>query len=234
MDVVYLVRPGDDNDELRYSLRSLTNLPHDQVWVSGYRPYWVENVQVIKGNTHPMNSNANVYNNLLRAMECDEISDQVIVFNDDFYVTEPVTTIKPWYLATLAEHYNSPDTSCNPTRTQSLVKTEAVLRDWGVDEPLSFELHTPFVVDRERMRDILVRFSIHQPNNPLQARSLYGNLVDEYALQHDDVKAYGSGSLNRPFHSTFAGSFPYFRQDLDELFPDPSRYEYSRSMSMSR
>jgi hypothetical protein len=32
-DVVYVVRPGEKNEELRDSLRSLAHLPHGKGWV---------------------------------------------------------------------------------------------------------------------------------------------------------------------------------------------------------
>ena len=51
MDAVYYVRPGDRNDELRYSLRSLANLPHDRVWIVGHTPPWVTGIESIQGNT---------------------------------------------------------------------------------------------------------------------------------------------------------------------------------------
>ena len=35
MDLVYLVRPGEQNEELRWSLRSLVNLPHERVFEVG-------------------------------------------------------------------------------------------------------------------------------------------------------------------------------------------------------
>ena len=40
MDYVYICRSGD-NDELRYSLRSIEeNMPDGRVWVVGHRPLW--------------------------------------------------------------------------------------------------------------------------------------------------------------------------------------------------
>ena len=41
-DIVYFVKPSEDNDELKYSLRSLKNLNHGQVYLVGYRPSWVD------------------------------------------------------------------------------------------------------------------------------------------------------------------------------------------------
>ena len=40
-DVVYCVKDDPDNEELRYSLRSLKNLPHQKVWIYGGGPKWL-------------------------------------------------------------------------------------------------------------------------------------------------------------------------------------------------
>jgi hypothetical protein len=47
-DVVYVVRPGNRNEELRYSLRSIAaHLPHRRVWLAGFCPSWVRNISFI-------------------------------------------------------------------------------------------------------------------------------------------------------------------------------------------
>lgn len=43
-DVIYKYKATGDGDELRYSLRSLENLPHGNVHIIGDRPEWVNNV----------------------------------------------------------------------------------------------------------------------------------------------------------------------------------------------
>ena len=52
-DIVYVVRPGERNEELRYSLRSLSNLPHGRVWIAGYMPKWVTGVEHIPSPAKP-------------------------------------------------------------------------------------------------------------------------------------------------------------------------------------
>lgn len=37
-DIVYFVKESDENEELRYSLRSLKNFPHKRVWFYGGCP----------------------------------------------------------------------------------------------------------------------------------------------------------------------------------------------------
>ena len=48
LDVVYCVKELITNEELRYSLRSLRNLPHRKVWIFGGCPKWVNTEEVEK------------------------------------------------------------------------------------------------------------------------------------------------------------------------------------------
>ena len=48
-DLVYIVCPGDQNEELRYSLRSVArNLPGRRVWIFGHTPPWVTGVHSVE------------------------------------------------------------------------------------------------------------------------------------------------------------------------------------------
>ncbi|HRN29777.1 MAG TPA: hypothetical protein PK890_08770, partial [Terrimesophilobacter sp.] len=103
LDLVYLVRPGNNNPELRMSLRSLKNFPHGKVWIVGHKPNWVANVRHIKGNP-TNNSHANVFLNVLAACEHPDTPDEFVIMNDDFYITRPIQKIPNWYRSTLTEH----------------------------------------------------------------------------------------------------------------------------------
>lgn len=225
MDVIYPVRPGDDNEELRYSLRALdANFPHDRVWVVGYKPVWVTGCEYIPGNTGEYH--ANVYNNIRSAVDHPDVSDDVVIFNDDFFVTEPVARVATYCRGTMAEHIALPRVQRNKGWWhESLTTTLTCLHANGIAEPLSYELHVPLPVDKNRMADTLARFQYVTPDNPPQWRSLYGNLHAPAAERHHDVKSYGAGELHRPFHSTEDRSFVAFEQQIHELFPTPSRYE---------
>src|SRR5688572_13246658 len=92
-DIVYVCRPGDDNEELRYSLRSLRNLPHGRVFVAGYCPVWVssevERIPVPRmsdKHTHALAS-------LVAAMNDERVSDPFVMFNDDFYIMRPMDRV---------------------------------------------------------------------------------------------------------------------------------------------
>lgn len=224
--VLIPVRPGNDNNELRFSLRSIqANLPHTAVWVVGYQPNWLTNVGFIPGNTQP-HSKANIYRNLLAACEHPDTPDDLIVFNDDFFVTEPVETPTVHYRSTLQEHIDFPRVQ----RTkgwwwQSLTTTQICLQALGHTDPLSYELHIPLPIQKQAMADTLNWFKDIQPHNPPQWRTLYGVINDIGGTPHPDPKAYRHGPIGVPYHSTTDTSFRQFYQHFAAQFPNPSRYE---------
>lgn len=226
MDVIYPVRPGEDNDELRYSLRSLAaHFPHRKVWIVGYKPAWVTGCEYIPGNTGEYH--ANVYNNIRAAVEHPDVSERVVIFNDDFFVTAPITGLQTYYRGLLTAHIAMPRVQRNRGWwLESLQTTLLCLHAHGIADPLSYELHLPLVADRALMADTLAQFRYVTPANPPQWRTLYCNLHGVDAELRSDVKAYGRDTvLHRPFHSTEDRFFPTFMQSLHELLPKPCRYE---------
>lgn len=226
MDVIYPVRPGDHNEELRYSLRSLAqNFPHDRVIIVGDKPHWVRNVEFVPGNDGP-SSHANVYRNVWTACQRDDLTDRVVIFNDDFFITEPIDAVPAAYRCPLDDHIRLPRVQrTNGWWLESLLLTKTCLQAHGIESPISYELHIPIEVDRRRMAEVLELFRFVKPANPPQWRSLYGNLSDHGGAPQKDVKHFSGGQLKRPYHSTEDRSFPSFRAELHRLFPNPSPYE---------
>jgi hypothetical protein len=87
MDCVYVCRPGD-NEELRYSIRSVVaNMPHDNLWLVGYKPSWYMGNFISVPNTTTKFENIRLA--IKAAAEHNEISDNFILMNDDFFVIKP-------------------------------------------------------------------------------------------------------------------------------------------------
>lgn len=233
-DIVYPVRPGEVNEELRYSLRSLhAHVPDvGTVWVIGYAPGWLTGVEVIPGGNPTNNSHANVYRNVLMSMQHEAVAEDVVVFNDDFFITAPVETLPVAYRSTLAEHLNLPRlrTAGKSWWKESLQTTQVCLQAFGITDPLSYELHVPFPCSKGAMRETLERFAAVTPDNPPQWRTLYGNLMlTEPGVQLPDSKAFNGQAIRKPFLSTTDLSWRNFRTKLAAMFPDPSPYEQAVS-----
>lgn len=238
-DIVYPVRPGDLNEELRFSLRSLeAHFPeHGTVWIVGYKPAWLTGVEYIPGNRSP-SPRANVYQNVLAAVRHPDVAEDVVVFNDDFFVTSPVAEVPLAYRSTLAEHLNLPRLRATAGKSwwrESLLTTQVCLQALGYAEPLSYELHVPFPISKSQMRYTLERFEAVTPTNPPQWRTLYGNLHGSPEdVQLPDGKAFRPGQIRKPYLSTTDLSWRHFRAGMVALFPEPSRYEDARALAKAR
>lgn len=237
-DIIYPVRPGDVNEELRYSLRSLANLADvGTIWMVGYQPSWVTGVEYIDGGNANVSPHANVYQNILLASQHEAVAEDILIFNDDFFVTRPVTEVVTGKRSTLAEHLNLPRlrTSVKSWWRESLATTQVCLQALEIDVPDSYELHIPFPAKRSLMRETLERFAAVTPENPPQWRSLYGNLhPDPNVQQMPDSKAFSGGTLRTPFHSTTDLSWKHFRMKIAALFPTASPYELPPSVARRR
>lgn len=230
MNLVYFVRPGEANEELRYSLRSVeANLPVESVSIVGYCPSWVTGVQLIQGNRFGGDKMRNVYDNVRIIAEAPDLPDEVVVMNDDFFIREPTTGFETCYRSTLREHIFGLR-HLGSWWAQSLRATYCWLRDeHGIDEPLSYELHRPLPIVRALMAETLQAAADYQPENPPQWRSLYGNL--HTASGGQQVR---DGKVHRA-HVVPTGAFlstddtNWTRSEtghvVREMFPTPSAYE---------
>lgn len=188
LDVVYFVKESPKNEELRYSLRSVEkNLPHRNVWIYGGCPdgiipdCWAKCQQ---GGRNKWDRVRGMY----KAM-ClnDEISENFILFNDDFFVMQPVTSLTPYYRCSLYEHIVRTEMKYGDTPTtytKLLRSCVRKLEDVGKG-CLSYELHTPMMMNRVKLLRLLELF----PDAHCM-RSFYGNYYDIGGQQRGDVKIF--------------------------------------------
>lgn len=219
-DIVYYVRNGDRNDELRYSLRSLDNLPHDRVFIVGHTPKWVTGVTSIPGNVVTTGPQQTAVDNLIRACEAVD-AERFIVFNDDFYVMEPMDAIPSWHAGPLDEKARRTHGGYGA----ALKVAEMRLAELGVTDALAWTLHIPVLVVRGALQAILSSLEPLRRVLP-EWRTMYGNLVGATGEQHDDVKVFHRRPIPRgPFLSSLDSNFGLVLPTLRERFPEPCRYE---------
>lgn len=221
MDVVYFVRPGDDNPELRWSLRSLENIAHDDVWIVGHKPAWVKNVRHIPYVADP---NLSKWENVTAAtgLAVESLPDEWVLFNDDFFAVKP-TEIPLWFSGRL-KTVDRPGNGA--TWRSGKYQTARMLQSWGCDI-LDYELHVPMPVVNDGMREALAR--ANRRIVALQRRSLYGNLCKVGGEHHADVAVGQSGSW-RDGWEWVATNDVSFRscevgRRIRDLFPTPSVFE---------
>jgi hypothetical protein len=225
MDCVYVCRPGD-NEELRYSIRSVVkNLPHDNLWLVGYKPSWYVGNFISVLNTTTKFENIRLA--IKAAAEHNEISDNFILMNDDFFVIRPANPDVVLHGGLLTDKINRYRSMLGSGRYITLLEnTHKFLIKSGIKNPLDYDIHTPMVFNKNNLLQIINRR--HFP------RSLYGNIFKVGGEFTNDVKVYPDNSLlkydiqqDSPYISTQDDSFDnLFNSLLKHMFPDQSKYEH--------
>lgn len=219
-DVVYVVRFSRHSEELRYSLRSLANLPHGKVWIAGHMPEWVTGVEHIRTSRKP-GSHVDAKTNLRAACEHPDVSEEFIYFNDDFFVMQPMDSLPVMHRGPIANVVGM------ATAYQRAVKKGlAILQARGIAEPLMYDLHAPMTVTKTGMLEAL---DIARADPMLQERTLFGNLqgVGGQKAHNHKVHRQDRGWSSWPFLSTNDHTFRTLPvgEFIRGRFPERSPYE---------
>jgi hypothetical protein len=233
MDIVYLLKESKENEELRYSLRSLKNMPHDKVFFVGGMPDFVNLDKVFH---IPTLQDANRYKNtatgMLTACMCSKISDDFILMNDDFFIMTPIKDVKKEFnlhrglLDDMILYYSN-EFPFKDEYLSGLRETRELLRRLKIHGPLSYELHIPMVINKRDMVETFLIPGFMDMKAPM-FRSLYGNLHLKDSQYTHDVKM-DALHLELPDNPTFLSTsdsyFKTIKVFMNAIFPDKSEYE---------
>lgn len=208
MDVVYICRSGD-NEELRYSIRSVVaNLKHDNLWVVGQKPKWYTGNFIEVPDKRLKYVNAR--NNLKAIIDDNRISDDFILMNDDFYIMKPLDTVEYFYSGSLeSKALEVESVSLHSSYTRMFYSTIDRLDQQGIKNSLSYELHVPIVMNKQKLRPIIKQ-------KTTLWRSMYGNMYSVGGKQMDDVKVYAKTSKKKSFD--WQGKLNTFLSSQDDVF----------------
>lgn len=223
MDVVYILGNAIkyQNVELRYSLRSLVNLPHQRVFFVGGKPDWIRGIHHIPTEQRGTKWE-NARKNIRAIADSPDISDKFILMNDDFFILRPVEKPALYNRGPLETKLNEK----RPLNTywQRGENTLKALKEYGVAIPLCFETHTPVVMEKRRLR---IYFAQDLIKDDQFLRSMYFNLTEEKSLFRIDCKY---GDLINPPKDYFSttdvlGRSPQFSAWIHRRFPEVCYYE---------
>lgn len=224
-DVVYILKKDAPAEELRYSLRSIEeNLPYRKVVFVCGKPNGFEPDLHIKHRQVGYLKWERARSSMLAICKDERLTKNVWLFNDDFFVLQPMTSEKPLTSGTIRKHYQAIEARHGNRSTEysrQLKQLEATLKRAGLPTN-DFALHVPMLINREKMLKALEAF----PRCPM-FRSLYGNYAGIKGEQGKDNKVIKNGEVDwsRQFLSTTEKTFPSIKDHLEELFPTPSKYE---------
>lgn len=225
-DLIYILKADIDTEELKYSLRSVEkNFPIGRVWFVGGQPEGLEpdiripHVQVGNSKWEMIRSS------MWKAVNDERLSEDFFLFNDDFFVMEPVDTdsFRNFVDGTLGRRIDELHSESGMNAyARTLFKLEQELKT--MHEPtMNFDVHLPMLLNKEQVRSTLYKCS-----SP-QMRSAIGNINRLPFVIHPDVKVYDLESVpvNETYLSTNDDTFrkgnvgKYIR----ETFTTKSRFE---------
>lgn len=224
-DIIYFVKECKENEELRYSLRSLKNFPHSKVYFYGGCPDGLSPDYHIYVNQDQENNWQNVHKMLVMACNNDNISDDFWLFNDDFFVMKPIKKPTNYHngdiykrIVQLEDVYGG-----FTPYTKQLREMCKELESMGCTT-LNYALHLPMLINRKKALELL-----NMTDCPM-FRSLYGNFAKLKAQPSSDVKIvskekkYKGGIYLSTDDNSFNG---VVGQQIRDTFPNRCKYERS-------
>lgn len=217
--VVYIYRKTDKRgDELRHSLRSLTNLKefNGQVFIVGDSHDWFsDEITHIPLKVSSYSPYKDAESKWITACRDERIADDFIMMNDDYFITKP-TKLPVMHRGEIEEPLN------RSMHTYALYKTKLYLQEeHGIEKPLNYAIHAPMLMNKQKRLHVstLIRDSLTH-GHPLLARTVYGNLYNLGGELTQDKKTYTGVLKQGTFIST-----SFYTDELASLFPDKSIYE---------
>lgn len=207
--------------ELLYVLRSLKNLPHRNVYIVGDRPRFNLKDVIFFKQEQTANPALNTYTVMNKICETSEVSDDFIWLADDIMITEPVKEIPIWHRGLIKDRIDSFDNRRLNHYQKRLINTYEVLKSRGIDEPLFYDMHIPFVFNKNKWLAL-------DSSPEIKKMSLYGNTYQIGGEYHPDVKdRRGDNIPQYQFASSYDGSFNQgvLYDYITNKFKDKGAYE---------
>ena len=221
-DVIYIIRNGIvDTSELRYSLRSLDNLQHGDVWIAGGDPQDIKPDRYLDIKQEGASKWERTTYTLRKICEAKETPDMFYLFNDDFFIMQPAEIIPPIYNGTLYDRIKSIGASRYAKQLKSTAD-ELTRRGLGVN---NYAVHIPLFIEKDKALEVLKEFD----GWPM-FRSLYGNYWNIGGENRPDVKIAQTSIMpaeDKPYLSTSNISFKYglVGEHIRRTFKEKCKYE---------
>lgn len=233
MDLVYPLGTGSvwDNNELRYSLRSVAENVKDlrNVWVVGERPEWLTNVRYLPVKDMFDRPTKNTFFKLQAVCKEPDLSDDFLYLNDDFFI------LKPTLAADFPYFYKGvlPSTirKSRMMAIESPVNTVNYLQFHNLTL-LDYRVHCPIRFNKQKILDLPVgenEFGV------VNTRAVYGNYYKVGGIEHDEnfFPVHGtpvelhkwSDSHDWASILSLTARQWGFRKFMAERFPNPSQFE---------
>lgn len=232
-DIIYLLKDTISNPELRFSLRSVQqNFSGHRVVFVGGKPIGLNPDIRIKTEQVAGQKWKNAQRNLIEACSDDRLSEDVYLFNDDFFILEEMGEIPVFTNGNIKEFMEMVLRGSKGSN-EFVEKTLSPLYDLLVKEGLptkNYAVHVPMKINRKKMLEVLAKYPYI-----LSSRSLYGNYYKMPSIEIDPSGKMQDGQQQnrkrgvlkgRKLISTTDESFAgVIGRELRKMFTRPSRWE---------
>ena len=215
MNVCYPLTTQIDYTELRYSLRSIEKYlqpPFDVVIVGDNLPEWINNVTQIGLPDLPGRKQMSIRRKILAALE---YAEEILFLNDDLYLLQPTESF-PYYWHGYLKNYSESGSQPLFNKLEYLGKPTK-----------HFDGHMP-IVYKQDFKEVSKIFA-----EDCIIKSMYCNYLgiegtfagDCKLLRETKPEVIREFIKDKPCFSTGKYSLPSALCILEELFPEPSKYE---------
>lgn len=228
-DLVYVIKNTTENEEFRYSLRSVEKHAKNcgkVITIGGKVDGIVTDINIPLrqvGTTKYDRVNTTLKEICLNPL----ISDNFILMNDDFFLMEDIdmSKLKTYYRCSLQEYLEI--LVINKARSEysgRLARAGMALETLNLDTKC-YELHVPMLFNKHKLLEVFGVFT-----GFTGTRTLYGNYHKIKAIKSDDCKIFTKGDDFRkdlPWLSTTDASFRLGKvgEYIRSSFPNKSRFE---------
>lgn len=231
-DIVYVIKNDYNSEELKYSIRSVCmNFPFRKLVIVGgcpddiYPDIYIEDIQ------EGMTKWSKTRHSLVKALECQDLTEDIWLFNDDFFVMDRVKAHedKNYFNGTLEKRIT--DLKRKNPRGSSYINSLTVLRGRLMNmnkDTLSFALHVPMLMNRDKLLELIKNPGVISS----MFRSYYGNFYEIECEYMKDVKVYDLETVpDTPFISTTDESFKRGKvgEFLRQYYSKPCKYEVTQA-----
>ena len=226
VDIIYPLKiKNNENEELRYSLRSLENLPHRNVYVlSPTRLPWLSReIKWVRFDDGLGNHFRNVNEKLLLMCQDKRISDPFILMNDDIFIMKKMNELPYYALGRIKDRLDS--YLIHGKYYLDTQRAYGIIRNLGKKD-IDFECHAPILFYKKPLKRVLELYlaSGHR-------RSIYCNLENVRPTYVKDFKVYcfdDDYDKNREILSTDDENFEKdseIKRQIQHTFKRKSKYE---------
>lgn len=217
------------DNELRYALRSIEKhlSGYRDIYIIGAPRKWLQNVKYIDAPEQYTRKEKCIFDKLIRAAEHPDVSSTFITTNDDIFFLKPIAAAE-------IKYWKSGNVKNLLVKTQGLYRstvanTEKYLRENNLPDG-HFDIHVPILYEKEKMmmllkidwsRDHIIK-SLYCNTNYIKGEEMR-DLKFSRPFRREEIRKAIEGRMF--FSISEYGTNDSMKDILQELFPEPSRYE---------